>query len=134
MPTNLKLSTQAVNAEADAVCALLNSGFLDIYDGLQPPTADTPIGAQTKLARLGFGSPAFAAAVAGVAAANAIASDPSAPAAGAAAWFRALTSTNLPIYDGSVGTSGCDMNLATTSISVGAVVSISSGQYTSPKA
>jgi hypothetical protein len=127
MALNPKYSNAAVNAKADAQSALLNSGFLDIYDGAQPATADTAVGAQVKLARLTFANPAFGAAVAGVATANAIGSDSSADATGTAAWFRAWKSDGTTVVcDGSVGTSGCNLNLNSVALSAGAAVGVTS--------
>lgn len=133
MASNLKLSNAAVNASADAKAALLNGGFIDIYDGAQPATADTAVGAQTKLARLTFGNPAFAAAVAGVATANPITQDSSADAGATPTWFRALTSGGAAVMDGTVGTSGCDCNINAVPIVAGAVVSCTGMTITDPK-
>jgi len=105
MPLNPKLSNESVNAEADAACALANTGYLRIYNGTQAATADTAIGAQVLLAELTFNATAFAGAVAGVATANVIVADSSANATGTAAWFRALKSNGTsPLFDGTVGT------------------------------
>ena len=52
MALNLKMANAAVNAEADALSDQLDNGFLRIYDGSQPATADTAIGAQVLLAEL----------------------------------------------------------------------------------
>lgn len=129
-----KLSNEAANAAAAAACALCNGGFVDIYDGTQPATADTAITTQVKLAHLTFASPAFAAAVAGVAAANAIGSDSAADATGTASWFRAYKANGTsPVFDGSVGTSGCNLNLSSVSIVAGGPISISSFTYTQAK-
>lgn len=133
MSLNPKFANIAVNAKADAQGTLLDGGFLDIYDGVQPATADTAITTQVKLARLTFGTPAFAAAVAGVAAANAIGSDSSADATGTASWFRARKSDESAVYDGSVGTSGCNLNLNSVAISAGAAVSVTSFSMTEQK-
>lgn len=133
MSLNPKLANIAANASADAVCALLNSGYLDIYDGAQPATADTAVSTQTKLARLTFGSTAFGSAVAGVATANAITQDSSADATGTAAWFRACKSDGSAVFDGSVGTSDCNLNISTTSIVVGQIITCSSCVYTQSK-
>jgi hypothetical protein len=134
MPNNVKRSNAAVNLEADQVGALLNTGYLRIYDGTQPTTADTAVGAQVLLAELRFNATAFAAASAGVATANALTSDASANATGTATWFRALkTDGTTGVYDGSVGTSGCDLNLTTTAIVAAAEVAISSFTYTANK-
>lgn len=131
---SFKRANAAVNAEADAVCALLNNGYLRIYDGTQPVTSDTAIVGQTLLAELRFGSPAFGAAAAGVAAANALTQDSSANASGTASWFRALASDgSTPVYDGSVGTSDSDININSVAISSGASVAITSLSYTGNK-
>ena len=65
MALNTQLSNSAVNTEADALGPQLNTGYLRIYDGTQPATADTAIGAQVLLAELRFNATAFPAAVAG---------------------------------------------------------------------
>jgi hypothetical protein len=131
----VKLSNAAANASADATTTLLNNGYCRIYDGSQPATADTAIGAQVLLAELRFNATAFAAAVAGVATANAMTADSSANATGNAAWFRALKSDgSTVVYDGTVGTSGADMNLNSIAIQSAAAVSLSSFTYTQPKA
>jgi len=132
MANNFQLANAAVNAAADAVCALLDGGKLRIYGGLQPASADDAVGAQVLLAELMFGNPAFAAAVAGVAAANAITADASANATDTATWFRALRSDNTQVFDGSVGLLGCDLNLNSVAIQVGAQVSVTSLTYMQP--
>lgn len=134
MANNLKMADAAVNAEADALSDLLDNGYLRIYDGTQAATANTAIGAQVLLAELRFNATASGAASAGVLTLSAITSDTSANATGTATWFRALKSDGTtPVMDGSVGTSGCDLNLNTTSIVSGAAVSVSSWSHTVPK-
>ncbi len=134
MANNFKRADAAVNEEASKIGVLLNSGKLRIYDGSQPATADTAISGPVLLAELTFGATAFAAPSAGVAAANAITQCSSAAATGTAAWFRAFKSDGTtPVYDGSVGTAGCDLNLNSISIQIGGVVSVSSFQYTATK-
>jgi len=134
MASNFRRANAAVNEEADRVCALLNGGKLCIYDGTQPSTADTAISTQTKLAELTFGDPAFESASNGVAIANAITQDSSAAATGTATWFRAFKSDGTtPVFDGSVGTSDCDLNLNSVSIQAGGVVSVTSFKYTATK-
>ena len=134
MALNLKLSNATVNAEADAHSALLNSGYLRIYDGTQPTNADTAIGAQVLLAELRFGTTAFAAASGGVATANAITSDSSANATGTATWYRTLKSDGTTVVsDGSVGTSGANLNLNSVAITAGAAVDCTAFVFTQPK-
>lgn len=134
MALNQKLSNVAVNAGVDNMLALLNNGYLRIYDGAQPTDADTAIGAQVKLAELRFGATAFGGAAAGVATANAITDDSAADATGTASWFRALKSDGTTvIMDGSVGTSGANLNLNSTAIQANARVSVTSMTYTLSK-
>lgn len=134
MALNPKRSNTAVSAAADAVCPLLNNGYLRIYSGTQPATADTAVTTQTLLAELRWNATAFGAASSGVATANAITSDISADNTGTATWFRALKSDGTTVvFDGSVGTSGADLNLNSTSISAGAAVSVTSFTYTENK-
>lgn len=133
MANTPRLSNAGVNAAVDALAALLNGGTLRIYDGAQPATADTAVGVQALLAELTFGSPAFGAAVAGVATANPITKDSAANATGTAAWFRAVTSGGAAVFDGSVGASGADLNLSTVAIQQNAEVSVTAFTITLPK-
>jgi hypothetical protein len=128
-------SDEAAKAAVDALAALCNSGKLRIYDGSQPTDANTAIGAQVQLAELTLSSTAFGASAASgsagskivTATANTITDDSSADATGTAAWFRVLKSNGTSIvFDGSVGTSGADLNLATVSIVSGADVAVTS--------
>lgn len=134
MANNPKLSNLGASTAADATCALANSGKLRIYSGTQPTDADTAIGAQVLLAELTLNATAFGAASNGVATANAITSDSAADATGTAAWFRVLKSDGTTkLWDGTVGTSGCDLNLNSVAIQSGAQVSVSSFTYTQGK-
>lgn len=129
-----KLSNATANLAADTVAALFNSCYLKIYDGTQAATADTSIGAQVLLATPRCNSTAFGSASSGVATANAFTSDTDAAATGTATWFRVLKSDNSTvIMDGSIGTSGADINLATVSIAQHATVTISSFTYSQSK-
>lgn len=129
-----KLANASANAAADAVTVLCNTGYLRIYDGAQAATADTAVGAQVLLAELRFNATAFGAAAAGVATANAFTADSSADATGTATWFRALKSDgSTVVFDGSVGTSGANLNLNSVAISAGAAVSVSAFTYSQSK-
>jgi hypothetical protein len=134
MALNPKLSNVAANAEADAVAGLLDDGYLRIYDGTQPTNADTAVGAQVLLAELRFNATAFGAAAAGVATANAFTQDASANATGTATWFRALQSDGTTVmFDGSVGTSGANLNLNSVSIVAGVAVNVTGFTFTASK-
>lgn len=131
MANNLKISTTAVNAQADALSDLLDNGYLRIYDGTQPANANTAITTQVLLAELRFNATASPAASGGVLTMNSITQDSSANATGTATWFRALKSDgSTVVFDGSVGTASCDLNLGSTSITSGASVAVTSMTYT----
>ena len=127
MANNLKISSTAVNAQADALSDLLDNGYLRVYDGTQPANANTAITTQVLLAELRFNATAAPAASSGVLTMNSITQDSSADNTGTATWFRALKSDgSTVVFDGSVGTSGCDLNLGSTSITSGASVAVTS--------
>lgn len=131
MANNLKISTTAVNAQADALSDLLDNGYLRIYDGTQPANANTAITSQVLLAELRFNATAAPAASGGVLTMSSIAQDSSANNTGTATWFRALKSNgSTVVFDGSVGTASCDLNLGSTSITAGASVAVTSMTYT----
>jgi hypothetical protein len=135
MASLIRMSSEAVNAEADALRALANSGYLRIYDGGQPASANTAITTQAVLAELTMNTTAFAAAASGVITANSITSDTQANASGTATWYRVWKSDGVtPLWDGTVGTTSCDINLNSVAISSGAEVSISALTHTIPKA
>jgi hypothetical protein len=129
MALTAKRGAAATKAAVEAMGALLNSGYLRIYDSTggtgQPATGDTAIGSQILLAELTFAATAFGTATAGVITAAAIGADSDANATGTATWFRCFkTDGTTPVYDGSVGTTGCDLNLNTASIVIHAAVSV----------
>jgi hypothetical protein len=124
---NPKFSNAAVNAEADALGAMFDNGYLRIYDGAQPANADIAVGAQVLLAELRFNADAFPAAVNGVITANALTADAAANATGTATWFRALKSDGTTvIMDGSVGEATSDIVLDSDAIQQDADVSVTS--------
>jgi len=108
------------------------AGKLRLYTGTIPTNADTAVGAQTLLAELTFSATAFGAAANGVATAAAITSDTSADATGTATWARIVNGSGTTIMDLTVGTSGEDINLNTTSIVAGATVAVTALTYTQP--
>ena len=124
------LSDTAANAEANALAPLLNGGFIEFYTGTQPANANTALSGNTLLATLTFGNPAFGAAAAGVITANAIASG-TAAATGTATFARLYKSDGTTVVmDVTVGTSGAGINLNTTSIVTGGLVSVTSFTHT----
>lgn len=134
MALNPKLANVGANAAADAVARLLDNGYLRIYDGAQPATADTAIGAQVLLAELRYNATSAPAASAGVLTFSAITSDTAANATGTAAWFRAFKSDGTTaVYDGSVGTGTNDIVLNSVAIQISAQVDVTALTYTQQK-
>ena len=123
MAKNLVLENAAVNAEADALGALCNSGYIRIKTA-----------ANLLLAELRFGASAFGAAVAGVITAAAITPEDAALDSGTAAKYEAYASNGSTLlWTGTVGLSDADLILNAVVISAGAQVSITSLVHTVPK-
>ena len=133
-----RIATTARNAAADAVVDLLDAGagagYVEIRTGSQPATANTAASG-TLLATITLADPAFGAAASGVALADVI-PEPTTTgaAAGTAGWFRGYDSTGAAVIDGSVTASGGggDMELNTTTISVGVDVTLTAWSVTMP--
>lgn len=130
-----RIPTAARNAACDAVVDLADAGAgaatIEIRTGSQPANAnDAATG--TLLATLTCADPAFGSASTGVATLAGVPLSTSGVAAGTAGWFRMKDSTGATVMDGSVGTSGAELNLNTTTISVGVTVQVTSGAVTMP--
>ncbi len=98
----------------------LDGGFLKIYNGAKPANADTAITTQSLLATLGFGSPAFGTPSGGSVAANPI-SPGTIATTGTASWFRMFESDGVTVVgDGTVDTTGADMNVNSNEFRIGA--------------
>lgn len=134
MAFDIQISTAAKNAACDAITALLNvggAGTIKVYDGTKPAGPNTAITSQVLGVTLTFSATSFGAASSGVATANAITSG--SPAANiTASWYRACNNAGTAVIDGTVGTSGCDLNLGSTTITTGVPVAITSATYTHP--
>jgi hypothetical protein len=123
-----------IDARKNAMLDTFTSGIgssplLRIYDatGGVPANANTALGSQVLLGTLTFSATPFPAASAGTLTANAITQDSSADATGTAAFFRILNNAGTVTYaQGTVGTSGADLNLNTTSIVAGGPISVTS--------
>lgn len=135
MALNTQMAYATVSAQADTLSDLLDNGYLRIYSGTQPANADTAIGAQVLLAELRWNATMSGAASNGVITANAITSEDSALATGTATWFRALKSDGTTVVlDGSVGTSGANLNLTSVAITTGTQVAVTAFTHTVPRA
>lgn len=132
----LGLATAAKSAACDAIVDLLDAGAaagtIQIRSGTRPATANTAA-TGTLLATVTLIKPAFGSASSGVA----TMADPASvtgAAAGTATWFRALDSNSNAVFDGDVSATGGggDLQLNTTTISVGLTVDITGGTITMP--
>jgi hypothetical protein len=134
MANNPLLYDSPTETIINTFCALLNSGYIEVYGGAQPSVDGSLTG--TLLATMTFGGTAFANATAsgsgGSAAANTITSG-TAGNTGTAGYFALVTSGSATLGTGSVGTSGADLNFNTLSIVSGAIVSCSSFTVTMPQ-
>jgi len=105
-----------------AIDAGAGAGLLRIYDGVRPATGGS---VTNLLAELTLSDPCGTV-TNGVLTFSAITQDSSANATGTATWFRIVTSAAAFVLDGSVGTSGADLNLTTTSVTTGQPVQVTS--------
>lgn len=125
----IRLSNATRSAMADALETYADTGAgtakLRIYTGAQPATAETAASG-TLLVEIPLIDPVFPASVNGVLTMN----DPAsvaATASGTAGWFRVVNPGGNTVFDGSVGTSGADLIVATTTFTSGVAVDILSG-------
>ena len=128
----------AINAIQTALRDTLCNAFVDAIDGgagagtIALRTASG--GGGTLLATLTFTDPAFGASSSGVATASAITDDTSADAAGTATFLLVATSTPATMFEGTVATSGADINFNTNVFAAGDTISVTSMTITMPAA
>jgi len=125
--------------------AILDGGFMDIFTGSQPASADY-VETGTKLIRISSTSGVgvndglrFGTAAAGVLPRTTPAWTGAVSVAGVAGWFRLYgtggtsgTSATADRIDGAVGVSGADLNLSHTNLVVDSVLTISTFNITQP--
>jgi hypothetical protein len=102
-----KVSTFAVNLQADAVGSSLDDGYLHVYGDAKPASCDIAP-ADIPLATLRFGLPAFNPAVNGVILSLPLTPDTNTSGGKDAVWFRASTVSGDSVFDGTVGLTGGD--------------------------
>ncbi len=120
------LSTQSANVEADAFAQLMDGGFIDIYDGAQPDSADESLSGQKLGVTLGFGYPAFTAAAAGVITANSISPGVAVASLNPATWARIYRADHRTVVmDVSVGTKNSVITLPSVNVPAGITVTCS---------
>lgn len=131
----ISLTTTLRNGTLDAITSAIGaSGLLRVYDGSVPANVGTALGAQVLLATCPLSATSAPAASGGVLTFNAITNDSSADATGTATFFRLLTSGATAVAQGTVGTSGADINFNTVSFVSGAAVAVSSLVFTAGNA
>ena len=134
MAKNTQLTNLAVQTQAAAYAALFNTGFLDLFDGVQPATGDTATSGQNKLASMTFNATAFVSVANGVMTANPMTACSSANMTGNATWARCFESDHATaIMDVSVGTANTNVVLNSIAIQANAQVSVSSFTHTIAK-
>lgn len=127
MPSNLKYSNGTRNAQQQGLITYAGTGsIIRLYDGTQPTNANTAISTQTLLVSLtiagGFGTDSNGTITLGAV------TNGTAVASGTASFFRIVKSDGTTVVmDGSVGTSGSDLNLNTTTVASSQTVSITAG-------
>ena len=145
----VRLSTQNRTALAQAFATTFANGVIEIYSGAQPASSDAAV-TGTLLGTVTLSSGAFTAGSATngltfATAANGVVSKSgvwsfNGSAAGTAGWFRlkgngvdgGTLSTSLPRLDGSISTSGADLNLSNITIAVGSPNTIDTFNWTVP--
>lgn len=123
----ISIRTTLRNTRLDTITTDIGvSGTLRIYDGTPPASANAALSGNVLLATLTCSATFAAAAASGVLTANAITSG-TAAATGTASFFRLLRPDGTTVVlQGTVGTSGQDLNLNSVSIVSGGTVSVSS--------
>ena len=127
MASNLQYSNGTRNAQQEGLITYAGSGtIIHLYTGTQPANANTALSGNTLLVSLtvagGFGTDSNGTLTLGTVSPN------TAVAAGTVTFFRITKSDNSTVVmDGSVGTSGADLNLNTTTINLNDTVAITSG-------
>jgi len=126
MALNPKTAALARNAALDAITTHMGaSGSMRWYDGTQPTNADTALGSQVLIVTLPLSNPIAPAASNGVLTLSAITGANAVATGNPVTWFSLLAGTTRKI-DGTIGTSGCDLNVNSVTVGSGAACSCSS--------
>jgi hypothetical protein len=132
------MATTISTAAADAMSTALNTyigsgGKLRIYDGTPPANANASLSSNNTLATFTLDTSAFSSSGGVLTLDTSPALTVAASASGTATFFRIMKSDATTVaLQGSVGTSGQQLNLNTTSITSGVNVTVTSGTVTMP--
>jgi hypothetical protein len=114
-------------------CTACNTGYLRFYSGTPPATVDAALSGNTLLAECRFAATAFGTPAAGSATANAITADSDADASGTVSFARSLQSDGTTVVEQfTVGTSGTDIIVPTTTVTQHIQFSVTSLTLTQP--
>lgn len=125
----ITLTTNARNGACDGIVDLVDAGTG--AGTIEIKSAASTVAGTSEVATLTFSATAFGAAATGTATAAAITDDTSAT-GGTASDYTVFDSAGTAVWQGSVSTSGADLNLSSTTIGAGDTVSISSFTLTVP--
>lgn len=129
MASDLKYSTVLKNAQQAVITTTVGANAaIDLYSGTKPAGGpDTAITSQLLLATLPASATFAPAPSGGVLTANALSGGTGTAAAGGgtvATWYRLRTSGGVGHVDGTVGISGCDLNINNVNIATGQAVTV----------
>ena len=125
--SNLKYSNGTRHSQNEGLITYAGNGaIINIYGGTQPTNANTALSGQTLLVSCALAG-SFGTDTNGTLTLGTV-NNGTAVASGTATFFRITKSDGTTVVmDGSVGTSGADLNLDTTTINVTQTVNISGG-------
>lgn len=134
----IRFSTSTAFVVCAATTALTDTGSIEVYDGVPPGNADTPVTTQTLLGTFFFSGPPYGDPQDGGSYVHQIAEliTGGVPVAdGDATWYRLKTSTGDTVWDGDCGPvgSGASLELDNITFTIGQLVTITLGDHVQPK-
>lgn len=125
------ISMMSANVEANAFASLMDGGFIDIYSGNQPKSADETLSGKEPGVSLKFGVPAFMPARVGTITANPISSGTVTTTLNPATWARIYRSDHKTVVmDVSLGLKDATIVLPSVNLPEGITVTCSSFTHT----
>lgn len=127
----MKLAIASVDTMVDTFTALMDAGYVELYDGAVPASADSSLSGNNLLATIPLQNPAFGAASGGVA--TLVAASPvTVTSTGTCSFARWKTSGGVVVMDTTVGTAGTDLVISDNVLTLATSVGISSYTFTQP--